>query len=128
MPHCTVRHVEEEELQRREISDAHRQELNRGSVVLASLLALQTPGYGYALLETLDKAGIPVAGNTLYPLLRRLEGQGLLTSEWDTTESRPRKFYRTSRDGQRLARALLAEWRQLDAALESLDTTKGDES
>lgn len=120
--------MDEEELQRREISDAHRQELNRGSVVLASLLALQTPGYGYALLETLDKAGIPVAGNTLYPLLRRLEGQGLLTSEWDTTESRPRKFYRTSRDGQRLARALLAEWRQLDAALQSLDTTKGDES
>ncbi|NNC10330.1 PadR family transcriptional regulator [Planctomonas sp. JC2975] len=128
MPHCIVRHVDEEELQRREISDAHRQELNRGSVVLASLLALRNPGYGYALLETLDKAGIPVAGNTLYPLLRRLESQGLLTSEWDTTESRPRKFYRTSRDGELLARSLLAEWRRLGAAIDSLDTTEGTQS
>nr|WP_205864663.1 helix-turn-helix transcriptional regulator [Planctomonas sp. JC2975] len=102
--------------------------MNRGSVVLASLLALRNPGYGYALLETLDKAGIPVAGNTLYPLLRRLESQGLLTSEWDTTESRPRKFYRTSRDGELLARSLLAEWRRLGAAIDSLDTTEGTQS
>lgn len=117
--------MDEEGLQRQEISDAHRQELNRGSVVLASLLALREPGYGYGLLERLDAAGVPVAGNTLYPLLRRLESQGLLTSEWDTTQSRPRKFYRTSRDGQRLARALLREWRQLSAALETLSGTKG---
>ncbi|GII63880.1 hypothetical protein Skr01_39650 [Sphaerisporangium krabiense] len=53
---------------------------------------------------------LPVAANTLYPLLRRLESQGLLTSEWDTTESRPRKFYRTSRDGIRPARAPRREW------------------
>lgn len=103
-----------------DLADAHRQELRRGAVVLACLLALGEPGYGYALLETLDKAGLPVAGNTLYPLLRRLEAQGLLSSEWDTTESRPRKFYRTSLDGKRLARALLREWRGIDAALAHL--------
>jgi len=101
--------------------DLHRQELRRGSVVLASLLALQTPGYGYGLLEALERAGAPVAANTLYPLLRRLERQGMLTSEWDTSESRPRKFYRTSRDGVRLARALRREWQAIDAALTRLD-------
>ncbi|MEV4108023.1 PadR family transcriptional regulator [Nonomuraea sp. NPDC049695] len=104
-----------------ELLDAHRQELRRGSVVLASLLALQKPGYGYGLLEELERAGMPVAGNTLYPLLRRLESQGLLTSEWDTSEARPRKFYRTSHDGMRLARALWREWRAIDAAVTRLD-------
>lgn len=104
-----------------ELLDAHRQELRRGSVVLASLLALQKPGYGYGLLEALDQAGMPVPANTLYPLLRRLEGQGLLTSEWDTSEARPRKFYRTSRDGMRLARALRREWRAIDDTLSQLD-------
>ncbi|HEX3781166.1 MAG TPA: PadR family transcriptional regulator [Pseudonocardiaceae bacterium] len=104
-----------------ELLDAHRQELRRGSVVLASLLALRTPGYGYGLLDALDRAGIPVAANTLYPLLRRLESQGLLTSEWDTTEARPRKFYRTSQDGIRLARTLGREWQAINAALAQLD-------
>jgi DNA-binding PadR family transcriptional regulator len=104
-----------------ELLDAHRQELRRGSVVLASLLALQTPGYGYGLLDALERAGVPVAANTLYPLLRRLENQGLLTSEWDTSEARPRKFYRTSRDGIRLARLLRREWQAIDAALTQLD-------
>jgi PadR family transcriptional regulator, regulatory protein PadR len=105
-----------------ELLDAHRQELWRGSVVLASLLALQKPGYGYGLLDALERAGVPAPANTLYPLLRRLESQGLLTSEWDTSGSRPRKFYRTSRDGIRLARALQREWRAIDAALTQLDT------
>jgi DNA-binding PadR family transcriptional regulator len=104
-----------------ELLDAHRQELRRGSVVLASLLALRTPGYGYGLLEDLERAGVPVTGNTLYPLLRRLESQGLLTSEWDTSQARPRKVYRTSRDGIRLAQALLSEWRVIDTALTRLD-------
>lgn len=104
-----------------ELLDAHRQELRRGSVVLASLLALREPGYGYGLLDALDRAGVPVAANTLYPLLRRLESQGLLTSEWDTSQARPRKIYRTSRDGDRLARALHREWQAIDAALGRLD-------
>ena len=97
-----------------------RQELRRGSVVLASLVALEQPGYGYGLLDALDKAGFPVAANTLYPLLRRLESQGLLTSEWDTSEARPRKFYRTSAAGIRIAGQLRGEWLAIDAALAAL--------
>ncbi|MFI5608789.1 PadR family transcriptional regulator [Amycolatopsis sp. NPDC051903] len=105
-----------------DLLDAHRQELWRGTVVLASLLALQKPGYGYGLLDALERAGVPAPANTLYPLLRRLEGQGLLTSEWDTSGSRPRKFYRTSREGVRLARELQKEWSAIDRALSHLAT------
>lgn len=98
----------------------HLQELRRGTVVLAALLSLQTPGYGYGLLETLNRSGIVVDANTLYPLLRRLEKQGLLVSEWNTAEARPRKFYRTSPAGDALASTLTAEWHRLDASLRDL--------
>ena len=95
----------------------HLQELRRGTVVVASLTVLRTPGYGYSLLETLSAAGFEVEANTLYPLLRRLESQGLLTSSWNTDEARPRKFYRTSEAGERLTEALLADWHEIDTAL-----------
>lgn len=98
----------------------HLQELRRGTVVLAALAALHTPGYGYALLESLNTAGIQVDANTLYPLLRRLEKQSLLTSEWNTDEARPRKFYCTSAAGERLVATLTAEWHRLDASLRDL--------
>ena len=98
----------------------HRQELRRGSVVLACLLVLRRPDYGYALLESLDARGFAVDANTLYPLLRRLEAQGLLTSEWNTEESRPRKFYSTSDDGTALADLLTRDWQQLQSAFSSL--------
>ena len=71
-----------------ELVAGHLQELRRGTVVLACLTTLARPHYGYALLETLAEAGFAVDGNTLYPLLRRLEKQGLLTSEWNTDEPR----------------------------------------
>ena len=99
----------------------HLQELRRGTVVLASLQLLRRPGYGYGLLEELDRHGFAVDANTLYPLLRRLEKQGYLVSEWNTDEARPRKFYRTSPAGARLADALVADWRSLTTAIESLN-------
>ena len=103
-----------------EILAGHLQELRRGTVVVACLSLLQTPQYGYSLLETLNKAGVEVDTNTLYPLLRRLEKQGLLRSEWNTEDVRPRKFYAVSADGQELLAALLAEWRALDNTLKSI--------
>ncbi|MCW3843862.1 PadR family transcriptional regulator [Micromonospora yasonensis] len=90
-----------------EVLRTHLQELRRGTVVVASLVALRQPDYGYALLQRLGAHGFPVDANTLYPLLRRLEEQGLLTSEWNTEESRPRKFYRTSADGEAVLARLL---------------------
>lgn len=88
--------------------------------MVAALLALREPGYGYALLEQLATAGIDVDANTLYPLLRRLEAQGLVTSEWNTDENRPRKFYRTNEAGERLTATMLADARSTLNALERL--------
>lgn len=106
-------------------TSGHLQELRRGTVVLGCLIRLRTPGYGYALLESLNGIGITVDANTLYPLLRRLEKQGLLTSEWNTDEARPRKFYRTSPAGDELAGVLTADWKNIDRAIARL--TSGDE-
>jgi DNA-binding PadR family transcriptional regulator len=103
-----------------EVTLAHEQELRRGTVVLACLTMLREPGYGYALLERLGDAGFSVDANTLYPLLRRLERQGLLRSEWSTDEARPRKYYVASPAGLDLARALRDQWEQLDRALRGL--------
>jgi DNA-binding PadR family transcriptional regulator len=103
-----------------EIEAGHVQELRRGTVVLACLIRLRTPDYGYALLESLNQLGFAVDANTLYPLLRRLEKQGLLTSEWNTDDARPRKFYRTSTDGVALAKSLSKHWESLSDSLERL--------
>ena len=102
----------------------HRQELRRGTVVLACLSVLRTPAYGYALLETLEDRGLHVDANTLYPLLRRLEAQGLLDSEWNTDDARPRKFYRSTPEGRRVLAWLRAEWAELVSAVER--TTQED--
>ncbi len=103
-----------------EYLEQHQQELRRGTVVLACLLLLRRPEYGYQLLDQLQTAGIDVDGNTLYPLLRRLEKQGLLDSQWNTAESRPRKYYTTSATGREAADALAQDWRALDSALVGL--------
>lgn len=100
--------------------ETHVQELRRGTVVLACLRVLATPGYGYALLEELNGRGFATDANTLYPLLRRLEKQGYLISEWNIEESRPRKFYRTSSSGIRLADALTADFTRVATAIDAL--------
>ncbi|MCC2030211.1 PadR family transcriptional regulator [Microbacterium tenebrionis] len=106
-----------------ETLETHLQELRRGTVVLACLQLLRTPGYGYGLLEDLERHGFATDANTLYPLLRRLEKQEYLTSEWNTDEARPRKFYRTSRAGMRLADTLTTEWAALTEAVATLTNT-----
>lgn len=103
-----------------ELLVTHLQELRRGTIVLAALQLLRGTGYGYGLLEDLDQRGFTTDANTLYPLLRRLEKQGYLTSEWNTEEARPRKFYRTSPAGIQLAASLTQEWFALTSAIDSL--------
>ena len=107
-----------------ELLSGHLQELRRGTVVLACLLILRQPNYGYALLDRLERGGFAVDANTLYPLLRRLEKQGLLTSDWNTDESRPRKFYRTSDEGVAVAEVLGRDWDDLDDAFRTLKDLK----
>ena len=103
-----------------EALETHLQELRRGTVVLACLRLLRHPGYGYGLLEELNTRGFDTDANTLYPLLRRLEKQGHLTSEWNTDDARPRKFYRTSAAGSRLASALTEDLARVVAAIDAL--------
>jgi DNA-binding PadR family transcriptional regulator len=101
-------------------------ELRRGSLTLAVLGCLKQPHYGYALLQTMQKENIDIEANTLYPLLRRLEGQGLLVSDWDTSESRPRKFYTVSEKGWNIYNELLAEWEKMKNSLDHI-CGKGEE-
>lgn len=108
-----------------DLLSGHLQELRRGTIVVACLSVLKRPGYGYGLLEALEQAGFAVEANTLYPLLRRLEKQGLLTSSWDTDESRPRKFYTTSEKGGELLDLLLAEWDDLHSSIHQLNEEEG---
>lgn len=93
-------------------------ELRRGSLVLAVLGSLRQSYYGYSLLQALQERGMDIEANTLYPLLRRLESQGLLDSKWDTTESRPRKYYSINEKGKQVLTALLSEWDKMQASMD----------
>lgn len=103
-----------------DVLDTHLQELRRGTVVLACLRLLREPGYGYGLLQDLEGRGFGTDANTLYPLLRRLEKQGYLTSEWNTDEARPRKFYLTSTAGRTLADTMTDDFHAIAAAIDTL--------
>jgi DNA-binding PadR family transcriptional regulator len=101
-------------------------ELRRGTIVLAALAKLQQPHYGYALLQALESAGVSIDAGTLYPLMRRLEKQGILTSSWDTSESRPRKYYQLSDNGKQLYERLQTEWYETHQKIDQL--MKGERS
>lgn len=85
-------------------------ELRRGTLTLAVLSQLRTPQYGYSLVQLLEESNIVIDQSTLYPLLRRLEKQELVTSSWDTSESRPRKYYVLSDKGLEIFLQLRKEW------------------
>ncbi len=96
------------------------QELRRGILILAVLSRLDEERYGYDLINRLDEKGLQIEQGTLYPLLRRLESQGLLTSEWNVEGSRPRRYYTLSQEGKEMLEALAGEWRRLSAVMEGL--------
>ena len=97
-----------------------RLELRRGCLVLAVLAALRAEQYGYTLRKLLAEHGLNVDEGTLYPLLRRLESQGLLASEWREEAKRNKRFYRLSADGAEMLTQLLAEWRSIDASVNGI--------
>lgn len=101
-----------------------RLELRRGTIVLAILSQLQIPRYGYGILQNLEHSKIPIDAGTLYPLLRRLEKQAILESSWETSESRPRKYYRLSQQGEILYGELLEEWALMNQTITAM--VKGD--
>lgn len=95
-------------------------ELRRGTLTLAVLSQLRTPQYGYSLVQLLEGSGIAIDQSTLYPLLRRLEKQELVTSSWDRSESRPRRYYVLSDFGIETLQQLKNEWEKTSNELSLL--------
>lgn len=95
-------------------------ELRRGTLILSVLSQVKKPKYGYALVQSLEEKGVTIEANTLYPLLRRLEKQGLLKSEWDTGESKPRKYYNRTPQGDRIYEELKSQWNDISVNMAKL--------
>lgn len=114
-------------MEKDEILSGLIQELRRGTIVLSVLSQLQTPQYGYSLVTRLSENGMHVETNTLYPLLRRLESQGLLKSEWDTGEAKPRKYYVITEEGSEIYRLLTIQWQKTADSMEKLLGIRGKE-
>ncbi|MDR1706056.1 MAG: PadR family transcriptional regulator [Clostridiales bacterium] len=95
-------------------------ELRRGTLTLAVLSCLSGAQYGYSLLQEIEGKGVRIEANTLYPLLRRLESQGLLESAWDTGQSRPRKYYRLNNKGVAILERLKEEWRRMSREMDKI--------
>jgi PadR family transcriptional regulator PadR len=103
-----------------EVFENLRLELRRGCLSLAVLSQLRTERYGYTLRKALAEQGLEIDEGTLYPLLRRLESQGLLTSVWREEEKRNKRFYRLSPAGKQVLKQLGAEWQQINSSLEEI--------
>jgi len=97
-----------------------KQEMRRGTVILAALSQLCEAQYGYSLIQSLNEKGYEIGQDTLYPLLRRLEQQGLLDSEWRVEEPRPRRYYKLNAAGEEVLNLLIADWKNQEDVLRSL--------
>src|ERR1700685_1016292 len=103
-----------------ELLENLRLELRRGCLILAVLAQLKTENFGYALRKALAGHGLEIDENTLYPLLRRLESQGLLVSQWREEDKRNKRFYRLSPVGEKILGRLLDEWKSINASLDRI--------
>ena len=100
-----------------ELFENLRLELRRGCLILAAMAQLRLEHYGYTLRKALAQRGLAVDEGTLYPLLRRLETQGLLVSEWREENKRNKRFYRLSPEGELILKQLLEEWQAINGSL-----------
>src|ERR1700689_5465839 len=103
-----------------ELFDSLRLELRRGCLIVAVLAQLRVEHYGYTLRKALADEGLAIEESTLYPLLRRLETQGLLTSQWREEEKRNKRFYRLSPEGETILTQLLVEWNGINESLHKI--------
>jgi len=104
-------------------------ELRRGILVLAVLSQLEEKQYGYSLKQSLSDQGMEINEGTLYPLLRRLEAQGLLASDWQVIDdARPRRYYQISTEGKTILANLIQEWQELSVVMAHLLGTTGDKN
>jgi PadR family transcriptional regulator PadR len=103
-----------------------RLELRRGCLILAVLGTLRAEQYGYTMRKSLAEHGLAVDEGTLYPLLRRLESQGLLVSQWREEDKRNKRFYRLSPNGEAILEQLLVEWRGINASINGIVGGRGE--
>lgn len=103
-----------------DLFESLRLELRRGCLIVAVLAQLREEHYGYTLRKTLADQGLAIDEGTLYPLLRRLESQGLLVSEWREEDKRNKRFYKLSAEGKLILKQLQAEWKGINAALNEI--------
>lgn len=103
-----------------EIVEKLRLELRRGALPLAVLAQLREEHYGYSLRKELNAQGLEIDEGTLYPLVRRLEKQGLLGSEWRSEDKRKKRYYRLSDLGREVLESLLVEWRSLNESIDRI--------
>lgn len=103
-----------------EILDSTVLELRRGTIIIAVLSQLKTEQYGYSLISKLEKEGFKIDQGTLYPMLRRLESQKILSSSWDTGESRPKKYYCLTDLGSEVYSELLKEFDKISMSIKNL--------
>lgn len=109
-----------ESLMNPEVLENLRLELRRGCLILAVMAELRTERYGYTLRKALAAQGLEIDEGTLYPLLRRLESQGLLVSEWREEEKRNKRFYSLSAEGKGILEQLTAEWKSINVSLNGI--------
>lgn len=102
-------------------------ELRRGTLILLVLSQLKEPMYGYNLVKKLEDKGVPIEANTLYPLMRRLESQGLLKSEWETSSAKPRKYYILTNEGKEVFEDFKKHWFQFSENVNSLLEEENDD-
>lgn len=103
-----------------QLLDGLIQELRRGTIILAVLSQLKSPQYGYSLVVLMQEKGFTIDANTLYPLLRRLEKQGILESLWDTDGTKPRKYYKLSSLGEGIYLKLYSAWKDINGVIKNL--------
>lgn len=103
-------------------------ELRRGTLILLVLSQLKEPRYGYDLVKRLNDRAVSIDANTLYPLMRRLEGQGLLKSQWDTGDSKPRKYYQITPEGQEVLKKTTRYWNEFSKNVNEMLEEKENEA
>ena len=103
-----------------EVMQSFVQELRRGTIVLSVLSQLNSPKYGYTLVKEMENKGVRVDTNTLYPLLRRLEKQKILVSEWETDQNKPRKYYKRTPFGDTVYINLVKQWKEMTISIHEL--------
>ena len=108
-------HTRKEDISKQvaEVASKMKQEMSRGVVTIAVMSELQTPHYGYSLPTRFEEIGLKISQDTLYPLLRRLDAQHMLDSDWVVDDPRPRKYYTLSPFGKQVLQELIAEWNKM---------------